>query len=492
MIGEEDFYYEETEVDEATYLAIFNHHSHPLSPSHNSDGLSSGRSFSSSSPATSPVCSTDSSSSTVSATSGSGGSPGRPDAGRSVSSSSSAGPNGQSFASSIDWSHFLQDQSQLLHAAYSSNSSLALADKGGAWRPVNAAPAHLYSPHHLQARNQPNLLQYHFSHLAHQQRAHHHHHHHHNHQLNQRQQAYRSPAPRKRQQQSAGRRKGALVSPRRGPSGDWRAPVGASSPPPLLDRAPSKSPPPAAESPGLALGPHRLQFPLQLSAGSLSPAVVGVEGQQPRPAHLNEPERLVHLAKSTKDHDHTYNSTSPASSPRISSSSSPSSASVSPLSPTSSSSSSGAAALVAAAGRPASDGDSKSATRGANQRLADAPPKLTEAPPPTLAGGRGEFVYKQRSSSNTPEQQCGAGQINGINLSSPSGGPKKSPTFLQTGQQQAPGDGHPQPGSILGATSMRRVRGENRKCRKVYGMERRDQWCTQCKWKKACSRFCDQ
>ncbi|EDW67531.2 uncharacterized protein Dvir_GJ23030 [Drosophila virilis] len=35
----------------------------------------------------------------------------------------------------------------------------------------------------------------------------------------------------------------------------------------------------------------------------------------------------------------------------------------------------------------------------------------------------------------------------------------------------------------------RRTRGENKKCRKVYGMERRDQWCTQCRWKKACSRF---
>ncbi|XP_063868203.1 zinc finger protein 704-like isoform X3 [Scylla paramamosain] len=31
--------------------------------------------------------------------------------------------------------------------------------------------------------------------------------------------------------------------------------------------------------------------------------------------------------------------------------------------------------------------------------------------------------------------------------------------------------------------------GESRKCRKVYGMEQRDLWCTQCKWKKACSRF---
>lgn len=36
-----------------------------------------------------------------------------------------------------------------------------------------------------------------------------------------------------------------------------------------------------------------------------------------------------------------------------------------------------------------------------------------------------------------------------------------------------------------------RRRSENKKCRKVYGMEHRDQWCTQCKWKKACTRFGD-
>ena len=34
-----------------------------------------------------------------------------------------------------------------------------------------------------------------------------------------------------------------------------------------------------------------------------------------------------------------------------------------------------------------------------------------------------------------------------------------------------------------------RSRGEARKCRKVYGMDARDAWCTQCKWKKACTRF---
>ncbi|CAB1350654.1 unnamed protein product, partial [Coregonus sp. 'balchen'] len=34
-------------------------------------------------------------------------------------------------------------------------------------------------------------------------------------------------------------------------------------------------------------------------------------------------------------------------------------------------------------------------------------------------------------------------------------------------------------------------RGEGKKCRKVYGMENRDMWCTACRWKKACQRFTD-
>ncbi|XP_018012488.1 uncharacterized protein LOC108669623 [Hyalella azteca] len=31
--------------------------------------------------------------------------------------------------------------------------------------------------------------------------------------------------------------------------------------------------------------------------------------------------------------------------------------------------------------------------------------------------------------------------------------------------------------------------GESKKCRKYYGMEQKNEWCTQCRWKKACSRF---
>ncbi len=34
-----------------------------------------------------------------------------------------------------------------------------------------------------------------------------------------------------------------------------------------------------------------------------------------------------------------------------------------------------------------------------------------------------------------------------------------------------------------------KIRSEGKKCRKVYGMDNRDLWCTQCRWKKACVRF---
>jgi len=29
----------------------------------------------------------------------------------------------------------------------------------------------------------------------------------------------------------------------------------------------------------------------------------------------------------------------------------------------------------------------------------------------------------------------------------------------------------------------------DKKCRKVYGIDQKELWCTQCKWKKACGRF---
>ncbi|XP_037667170.1 SLC2A4 regulator isoform X2 [Choloepus didactylus] len=41
------------------------------------------------------------------------------------------------------------------------------------------------------------------------------------------------------------------------------------------------------------------------------------------------------------------------------------------------------------------------------------------------------------------------------------------------------------------AATPRKPRGDARKCRKVYGMDHRDLWCTACRWKKACQRFLD-
>ncbi|XP_075235780.1 zinc finger protein 395-like isoform X2 [Lycorma delicatula] len=47
------------------------------------------------------------------------------------------------------------------------------------------------------------------------------------------------------------------------------------------------------------------------------------------------------------------------------------------------------------------------------------------------------------------------------------------------------------PTAKLPSSPTRKMRGETKKCRKVYGMEHRELWCTQCKWKKACTRFGD-
>ncbi|KAK3088311.1 hypothetical protein FSP39_017343 [Pinctada imbricata] len=61
---------------------------------------------------------------------------------------------------------------------------------------------------------------------------------------------------------------------------------------------------------------------------------------------------------------------------------------------------------------------------------------------------------------------------------------------LQQHQSQSP-KSHSHVISAKSGLGFKKPRSEVRKCRKVYGMENRDMWCTQCKWKKACSRFVD-
>ncbi|XP_038665612.1 zinc finger protein 704 isoform X2 [Scyliorhinus canicula] len=80
----------------------------------------------------------------------------------------------------------------------------------------------------------------------------------------------------------------------------------------------------------------------------------------------------------------------------------------------------------------------------------------------------------------------------------------QSPPVTFTGMPVSPTHSHPvgigeqrqqpltslssPPRPVVGA---RKARGEGKKCRKVYGMENRDMWCTACRWKKACQRFID-
>lgn len=62
---------------------------------------------------------------------------------------------------------------------------------------------------------------------------------------------------------------------------------------------------------------------------------------------------------------------------------------------------------------------------------------------------------------------------------------------LQQHQAQSPKSHMLSMSPIRTSGPHRKPRSEVRKCRKVYGMDNRDQWCTQCKWKKACTRFLD-
>jgi len=65
-------------------------------------------------------------------------------------------------------------------------------------------------------------------------------------------------------------------------------------------------------------------------------------------------------------------------------------------------------------------------------------------------------------------------------------------TFTIASGQHSPGKYirlSPKPFTSAPKSPLRRPRGDAKKCRKVYGMEHRELWCTQCKWKKACTRF---
>lgn len=91
-----------------------------------------------------------------------------------------------------------------------------------------------------------------------------------------------------------------------------------------------------------------------------------------------------------------------------------------------------------------------------------------------------------------------AGPINIPNRGQAWGSAATSPSSPQKHLKLSPRSGTGQVSSLslsapnkLPGSPTRKLRGDTKKCRKVYGMEHREMWCTQCKWKKACTRFGD-
>lgn len=95
------------------------------------------------------------------------------------------------------------------------------------------------------------------------------------------------------------------------------------------------------------------------------------------------------------------------------------------------------------------------------------PPGLTTAAPINIPTVQRSFSWQPHNNASAP---CTA-------MVSPQKFMRLSPKTLSASPKSSP--------------LHRRVRSESRKCRKIHGMENKDMWCTQCKWKKACSRYVD-
>lgn len=359
-------------MDEATYLAVFNlscYSQLALSPSHNSDGLSSGQSFASSSPATSPVCSTDSSSS--SSSSCSSGFACHQSTGNSASQTAA-----NFYANSIDWNHFLQDHNQLLAASSKqpalSSNRLELSAK---W--LRQQSTHLKHP--TQRLNQRQLL-FHQS----------------------------------------------------GPTFGW---------PPSQSRLSLKlqtttCKPTHDHRNHLTNGPRRVLPP---------PPLIAAE------AHLfGEPLSPISDESATCERprqppDHNY---------------------CSPLG------TSNKQQLDEQKQQPLEEAESQTKNNHLKHNLSQ------------------QFFHNNSTSPSDDATSNNHNNINNTNnmmSNNKSNDSNNSRVKLNQKQQQ-----QQKLNCVELDAKSRRARGENRKCRKVYGMDQRELWCTQCKWKKACSRFFDQ
>ncbi|KAJ0036696.1 hypothetical protein NQD34_005373 [Periophthalmus magnuspinnatus] len=149
-----------------------------------------------------------------------------------------------------------------------------------------------------------------------------------------------------------------------------------------------------------------------------------------------------------------------------------------------------------------------------------APTLLSQSAPSTLCHIRTDHAYQATAPVSIPvvPELAGLGNTNGtgpltessngisVSWQSPPvifkgvPGPVNHVRTVSTGEKRQPAPSthaavtksHALITPVSKATSgTRKPRGEAKKCRKVYGMEKKEMWCTACRWKKACQRFTD-
>lgn len=118
----------------------------------------------------------------------------------------------------------------------------------------------------------------------------------------------------------------------------------------------------------------------------------------------------------------------------------------------------------------------------------------TASHPINIPGQHPQMFIFGRSSpgQQSPFSSHGRGTMSlPLNLSSPKASKQMRLNGHHANNKQAARSLLLSPNGKAAGPRVGRQRGEARKCRKVYGMDARDSWCTQCKWKKACTRFND-
>ncbi|KAL4655335.1 zinc finger protein 704-like [Arapaima gigas] len=134
------------------------------------------------------------------------------------------------------------------------------------------------------------------------------------------------------------------------------------------------------------------------------------------------------------------------------------------------------------------------------------PTPLSQSAPSTLCHIRTDHAYQATAPVSVPVPSKFVQNESGISISWQSPpvifnglpGPAAQIRTVSIGEKRQPlqhttvTKSHPPAVPTPKATTgTRKPRGEAKKCRKVYGMEKKDMWCTACRWKKACQRFTD-